>query len=148
MGVGVMEQLLAFLQEHWLIVAAVLVIILIVVKVIKSVVKWLIIAVLAVAVLIFGFNYTPEEIKEAGSRLLEAAELSKDKAVELIIGDVSEASYEEKDDGSFVVTTSRFTLEGSAGAKEITLKYLGQTITLERDERLQAYIDRVKQNDS
>ena len=147
-GVGVMDQLLAFVQEHWLVIAAVLIVILIVVKVIKSMIKWLIIVVLAAAVLIYGFNYTPEEIKEAGSRLIEAAELSKDKAISLIMGDSEEATYETKDDGTFVVTTNRFTIEGRADSQEVTFKYLGQSITLELDDRLKEFIDQVKNNEN
>jgi len=140
-----MDSLTAFLQEHWLIIAAVIVVILIIVKVVKSVVKWLVILAMAAAVLIYGFNYTPEEIKEVGSKLVDVVDLSKDKAVSMIMNDSADAKFEATEDGGFVVSTEKFKLEGKTGSNEATFTYLGQSITLQLDESLKAFIEKAKE---
>ena len=139
-----MDQLTAFAQENWIIIAAVIVVILIVIKVVKSVIKWLVIAGLAVAVLIYGFNYTPEDIKEVGSKIIDVVELSKESAASLIMKNTSDATFEATEDGGFVVTADQFKLEGKEGAKEVTFTYLGKSITLNIDDNINNFIAAAK----
>ena len=138
-----MDQLTAFLQENWLVSVGVLVVIMIVIKVVKSVIKWLVIAGLAAAILIYGFNYTPEDIKEVGSKIVDAIDLSKDKAAAIILANSTNASFETTEDG-FKVTTEKFKLEGKTGSNEAAFTYMGQTINIALDEALLSYIENIK----
>lgn len=138
-----MEQWIAFVGDNWWVILLAIVIAVILIKIVKSVVKWLLVLVVAAAVLIYGFNYTPDEIKEAGSKLLEAVETTKEKALDAMLGDAEEAAFEQTEDG-FRITGSRFTLEGKTGETAVTLTYFGQEFTFELNDQIRAFIESVK----
>lgn len=140
---AVMEQLIAFARDNWWVILLAVVIAVVLIKIVKSVVKWLLVLAVAVAVLIYGFNYTPDEIKEAGSKLLEAVETTKEKALAAMLGDAEEAVFERTDDG-FRITGSRFTLEGKDGETTVALTYFGQEFTFELNEQIRAFIESAK----
>jgi uncharacterized membrane protein YjjB (DUF3815 family) len=54
-----MDQLIDFIQDRWLLIVIALIGIVIVVKVIKSVLKWVIIIAIVAALIIYGSNYIP-----------------------------------------------------------------------------------------
>jgi hypothetical protein len=54
-----MEQLLDFIQDRWLIIVVALIGIVIIVKLVRSVIKWLIIIAIVAALIIYGSNYIP-----------------------------------------------------------------------------------------
>ena len=140
-----MDQLIAFAQEQWIVVVIAVILILIIMKVIKSVIKWLIILGLAAAVIIYGTQYTPDEIKdnimEVGSKIVE---FTKENAVKALLSDSSPVTYESAEGGRFVITAGSFTLEGLEGSSEATLSYLGQSITVELNDELKQYIENAK----
>lgn len=140
---AVMEQWLAFARDNWWMIVLAVVIAIVLIKIVKSVVKWLLVLLVAAAVLIYGFNYTPDEIKEAGTKLLEAVETTKEKALEAMLGDAEEAAFEKTEDG-FRITGNRFTLEGTDGGSTVTLTYFGQEFTFELNEQIRSFVDKVK----
>jgi len=138
------DQLITFVQDRWMIVAVVIIAIIIIIKVVKSIMKWLLIIGLAAAILIYGSNYSGEitdNIKEIGAKI---ANYTKDEAIKAMLGEGESAHYESKADGGFVVTTGGFTLEGAAGSQEAVLSYKGQSITLQLDDTLRAFVDGAK----
>jgi hypothetical protein len=54
-----MDQLIDFVQDKWLLIIVALIGIMIVVKLVKSVLKWLIIIAIVAALIIYGSNYIP-----------------------------------------------------------------------------------------
>jgi hypothetical protein len=54
-----MDLLIDFIQDRWLLIVIALVGIVIIVKLIKSVLKWLIIIAIVAALIIYGSNYIP-----------------------------------------------------------------------------------------
>lgn len=54
-----MEQYIDFIQDRWLLIIVALIGIVIVGKIIKSVLKWLIIIAIVAALIIYGSNYIP-----------------------------------------------------------------------------------------
>lgn len=54
-----MEQLIDFIRDQWLFIVVALIGIVIVVKLVKSVLKWLIIIAIVVVLGIYGFNFVP-----------------------------------------------------------------------------------------
>lgn len=140
-----MEQWIAFVRDHWWAILIAVVIAAVLVKVVKSVLKWLLVLAIAAAVLIYGFNYDPADIKEAGTKFLEAVESTKEKAISAMLGDAGEARFEKTDDG-FRIEGSLFVLEGRDGEPELTLEYLGQTFTVDMNEQIRAFVDKVKAN--
>lgn len=54
------EAVWAFLQDRWLLVAGVLIILVVVIKVVKALVKWFIVLAIIAALLIYGSNYVDD----------------------------------------------------------------------------------------
>lgn len=135
-----LDQLMAFVQDRWFIIVVVIIAILIIVKVMKSVIKWLFILALAAAILIYGSNYTGE-IKDIGAKI---AEYTKEEAVKAFMGEAENAIYEVTEDGGYIVTSGSFTLEGKGGSSEAVLSFKGQSITIQLDDVLRAFIEGAK----
>lgn len=138
-----MEQWMEFARDHWWMILIAIVIAVILVRIVKSVLKWLFVLLIAAAILIYGFNYTPDEIREAGSKLAEAVETTKDKAINAMLGDAGEARFEKTEDG-FRIEGGRFVLEGKDGSGEVVLTSFGQEFTIELNEQIRAFIENVK----
>ncbi len=54
-----MEQLIDFIQDRWLIILIAFVGIFIIIKIAKSMIKWLFIIAIVAALIIYGSNYIP-----------------------------------------------------------------------------------------
>lgn len=132
-----MDQLIAFVQDRWLLLVVAVVAIIIIIKVIKSLVKWFIILVIAAAVIVYGANYAGD-IQEIGAKL---AEFTKDEAVKALLGEAGDATYTAGAGGVYTVETSNFRLEGSTGSDEVKLVYMGQSITIKLDGALRSFVD-------
>jgi len=138
-----MEQWISFARDHWPVIVIAVVIAAVLIKVIKSVLKWLLVILIAAAVLIYGFNYAPDELARAGTKLRETVETTKEKAIAAMLGDVGEARFERTEDG-FRIEGSRFTLEGKNGDTQVTLSYFGQTFTLDMNDQIRAFVEKVQ----
>jgi hypothetical protein len=138
-----MEQWISFVRDQWPVIVVAVVVAAVLIKVVKSVLKWLLVILIAAAVLIYGFNHAPEELAEAGAKLREAVETTKEKAIAAMLGDAGDARFERTEDG-FRIEGERFTLEGKNGETEVTLEYFGQTFTIEMNEQIRAFVEKVK----
>jgi hypothetical protein len=135
-GRKLMDQLLAFVQDRWLMILIVVIAIILIFKIMKSIVKWLFILALIAAIIIYGSNYSGE-IKEIGSKIVD---YSKEEAIKAFIGDSSDSSYVTTEDGGYTVTKGSFSLQGTKGSKDVILTYKGQSINLKLDDTLDAIV--------
>jgi hypothetical protein len=146
-GGFVMEQWIAFARDNWPVIVIAVVVAIVLIRIVKSVLKWLLVLVIAAAVLIYGFNYAPEELMQAGSMLRDAVESTKEKAIGAVLGETGEARYEKTEDG-FLVEGERFTLKGKDGETGLILEYFGQQFVVEMNEQLRAFLEKVKDRSS
>lgn len=102
------RQLTDFAQDQWYILAGAGVLLLIVVNVVKTMVKWALVAVIALGVLFYGANYQ---------------DALKDEVFSAMIGESETAQYSEQADGTFTVTSKSLTIEGKKGSDEVTVYY-------------------------
>ncbi len=136
-----MEGLIVFAKEHILILVVAIIAIILVISLVKTVLKWVIVAVLIIGILVYGFNYDVGPLKAMGEKVLD---YTKEEALQLLIGDVKNAQYEESSDGSFTIYGKNLRLEGQLGFNDVKLIVVGQTFNLKVDETLQKFIDQVK----
>lgn len=68
-----MDQFIAFAQERWIVIVLAILAVLIIVKVVKHIVKWLMILIIAAALLIYGYNYA-DDLGDIGAKLGELTE--------------------------------------------------------------------------
>lgn len=110
-----------FLQEHWYIIVAALVIILLVVKLVKTVLKWLLVAVIVVGV-VFYSGYSLDDLTTAAS---QASAVAKDEVIKAIAGEADKAQYETNEDGSYTIKTPSLELSGFPNSDEVKVKLGG-----------------------
>jgi len=120
-----------FIQDHWIVVAAVLLAIIVVVKVVKTVVKWVLVAAIVIGFAVYG-GYNIEDLKEVGSKVSEVGskvtDELKDQAIKTMAGEASEAKYVDNADGSYTITTSNLELDGVPNSGKVSVKLRGVSL--------------------
>lgn len=137
-----MEQWLQFLQERWVVIVLALFAITVLVKVVKTVIKWVLIAAIMIGVVYYGINYT-DSIREVGSQVMDVA---KEQVFQTMTREAANARYTMEPDGSFTIQSDNLTVKGKAGSDEVEITFMGQSFTLTINEVIQAYIDGAKAN--
>lgn len=135
------EALIAFAQENLIIIVVAIIAIILVISLVKTVLKWVIVAVVLIGILIYGFNYDATHLKAMTEKVLD---YTKEEAIQLLIGDVNNAQYEQGSDGSFTIHGKNMKLEGKMGSNDVKLIVFSQTFNLKMDETLQKFVDQVK----
>ncbi len=136
-----MDGLIAFAQENLVLIVIAVIALILIISLVKTVLKWVIVAVIIIGILAYGFNYDVSTLKEMGEKVLE---YTKDEAVQLLIGDVEVAQYEQGSDGSFTIFGKNMRLDGSIHSDDLKLYIFGQTFNLKIDDALHKFIDEVK----
>jgi len=124
--------------------------VLLVVKVVKTVVKWLLVAVIVIGMLLYS-GYSLEDLrvdrlKELGGQIREKAVATLTREVlEAMAGEASEAVYTAGEDGSFTVKSASLVITGRIGEAEVHVSYLGAPLgRVKVDETIGSFIDRAK----
>ncbi|WNQ12613.1 hypothetical protein MJA45_06165 [Paenibacillus aurantius] len=146
-----MEQWTAFLQEKWLVLIIAFLVLVLVIKLVKTVLKWVIVLAVIGVVLYYGSTYKDQltglgESVVNGSAAAAVTESVKNQALNLIINEAKEAKYTKNPDGSYTVASKNVKLEGTPGSNEAKVTVMNQTFTLKIDETVQKFIDTAKQN--
>ncbi len=137
-----MESLLAFVQERWLIILLAVVAAIVIINVLKTVFKWLIAAVIILALVYYGLQYS-EELREVSQMIKE---FTVNEWNEMMERETESAVYEQRPDGSFVITSKNIKLEGSDDSESVVITIRGASITVTKNEIIKAYIEQAKQN--
>lgn len=140
-----MEQWMLFLQERWYILLIGLVVLFLAIKLIKTVLKWIIVLALIAGIVIYAMNYK-DEISELTASLGSGITASiKDQAIQAMLGEADEAKYKPNPDGSYTVTTKNLQVDVAPGSKDANITFMGQTFTLRIDDAVQSFIERAKE---
>jgi len=126
----------AFLEDRWYVALAALVVALIVVRLVRTVVRWVIIVAIAAGLLWYGGQYV-DKLKETGSQAIAAA---RDEAIRQLAG--SHASYKDNGDGTFTVTAGDVRIDGTKGAREVKITYRGVSFTVPVEGAVKTAIER------
>jgi hypothetical protein len=144
MGGLILDQLMPFIQERWFVVVAAIIVLFIVIKIVKTVMKWILVLAIVAGVLFYGANYV-DQIKEVGGGILQDAKSSlRDEALKALAGE--DASYKQNEDGSFIIVKGNIQLEGKSGSSDVKITFMGQSVTLKADDALKALIEQAKKN--
>ncbi|MDF2659526.1 MAG: hypothetical protein K0Q94_2317 [Paenibacillus sp.] len=142
-----MEQLVAFLQDRWLVVVIALVVLFVVIKIVKTLIKWVIVAAIVAGLFYYGVTYT-DELKDLGQNVATAAKEAvgelKEKAVQGLAG--KDATYKDNGDGTYTITSGSIKLEGKTGADKVKITVAGVSAEVSLDETLKKVIETAKKN--
>ena len=145
-----METWKLFFEEHWMILAIAIVALFIVIRVVKTVLKWLLVAVIVIGVLLYS-GYTLDDLsvdnlKELGSQIgAQVAESVKKEAGDAMVGEAADATYTANADGTFTVKTANLELTGTPGAAEVAVSFRGASLgSWKVDDTIAALIEQAK----
>jgi hypothetical protein len=143
------DSVLNFVEQQWLYVIIALVAVVLVIKIFKSVFRWLIILAIGAALIYFATNYEDGKLLETGKQLVQqAADYTKEQAVDGLINEVKDARYTLNADGTYEVKTSNFALKGTVASTDAVIVYKDREFPVYVGEQLQQVIDQAKANNN
>ncbi|UQZ86194.1 hypothetical protein SK3146_05487 [Paenibacillus konkukensis] len=134
--------IMTFLEERWFVVVAAIVVLFIVVKIVKTLVKWIIVLAVIAGLFFYGASYK-DKLMEIGTAVTAEA---KAQAIKTISGEMKDAQYKQNPDGTFTVTTKSLRIDGNPGANEVKVTFMNQTFTMKMDDVVNALIEQAKKN--
>jgi hypothetical protein len=146
MGDTYMDQWIVFLQDKWMLVIVAIVVLFLVMKLVKTFVKWVIVIAVIAFGLYYGSNYAGKlgDLKTTlGNAVVGEA---KQQLTNAIVGEGKNAAYKKNADGSFTVSTKNIKLEGKPGSDQAKVTFLGQSYNVSINKTIQKFIDEAKQN--
>lgn len=141
-----MEFISSFLAERWFVIAGALLVLFLVVKIVKTVVKWVIVLAVLAGLFFYGASYK-DQLMELGTTVgAKVAEEAKTQALKTIKDEMKDAQYKVNADGTFTVSTKSVKLEGKPGANEVKVSFMNQSFTMPLDTAMNALVEQAKKN--
>lgn len=145
-----MDQLQAFVQEQWLLLLVVLVAFILVVKLVKTAIKWAVILVIVLAVAVYGVNYKDTlttiknaVVENAGPAITDAL---KDQAANAIKKEAKDATFTSNADGTFTIKTKTLQVDGKPGSDTVKVTIAGQSFNMKAVDAVQTFIETAQKN--
>lgn len=137
------ETWTTFLKDNWMVIAIALVVLFLIIRIVKTVVKWAVVAVVVIGLILYS-GYSLDDVKEIGTKVMAGV---KEEALNAMVGDAKDAEYTINDDGTYTVKTDSIELKGEVGASEVKVSLHGAPyITFQLEGVIQTFIDQAKQN--
>jgi hypothetical protein len=133
----------AFFKEHWLVLVIALIVLFIIVRIVKTVLKWAIVAVIVIGLVVYS-GYSMDDLKQIGTKV---ADTVKQETINAMVGEAKDATFVTNADGTFTVKTKNVELTGKPGENEVAVSFRGTQLgKWELDSTIQALIDQAKKN--
>jgi hypothetical protein len=116
-----LDAWIKFVQDHWIVVAIAIVAIFVVMKLVKTLFKWVLVAAIIIGIISYG-GYSIDDLGAIGTKITDEM---KDQAIKAMAGEASDAKYANNDDGSYSITTKNLELNGVPNSGEVTVKLKG-----------------------
>lgn len=113
-----------FLQDNWIIVAAAALVIIVIMKVVKTVMKWVLVAAIVIGIAVYG-GYSVDDLKEVGTKVTDEL---KDQAIKTMAGEAKEAKYVDNADGSYTIKTTNLELHGVKNTGKVSVSLRGVSL--------------------
>ncbi|TMV47356.1 hypothetical protein FE783_22420 [Paenibacillus mesophilus] len=142
-----MDQLTAFLQDRWLVVVIAIIALFVVIKIVKTVLKWILVLAIVAGLIYYGSTYT-DQLKDIGENVaataMEAVADLKEKALQGLAG--KDAKYKDNGDGTYTITSGSIRLDGKNGSDKVKITIAGVSAEFSLDEALKKAIETAKKN--
>ncbi|WP_106766903.1 hypothetical protein [Paenibacillus faecalis] len=138
---------LEFLKQNWLVIVIALIVLIIVINLVKTVIKWALVVLIIGGLLIYS-GISLDQIGEVVTTVKnETVDTVKTEAMNMMMKEVKDAQYTSNGDGTFTVKSPNLELKGSSGSKEVEVKFRGVPVgKWDINETIQKYIEQAKQN--
>lgn len=141
-----MDQWSAFVQDKWMLIIVAIVVLFLVMKLVKTFVKWILVLAVIAAVLYYGSTYVGELSGLKTTLGNAVATEAKQQITSAIVGEGKDADYVKHSDGSYTIHTKNIKLDGKPGSDDAEVSFLGQTYKVSINKTIQKFIDEAKQN--
>lgn len=138
-----LEQWMTFIEDRWLLILIVVVVLFIIIKVLNTILKWVLVIAIVGGLVFYGAQYT-DAIKHTAGAILE---YTQEEWFELMADEIKEARYVEHPDGRYSVIGKSVSIEGKKGEDEVTVTIKGRSFRFKVNDLLQRYIDEVKRSE-
>ncbi|MDF2714648.1 MAG: hypothetical protein K0R28_1573 [Paenibacillus sp.] len=142
-----MDQLIAFLQDRWLVVVIAIIALFVVIKIVKTVLKWILVLAIVAGLIYYGSTYT-DQLKDIGENVAATAKEAvadlKEKALQGLAG--KDAKYKDNGDGTYTITSGSIRLDGKSGSDKVKITIAGVSAEFSLDEALKKAIETAKKN--
>ncbi|NBI28898.1 hypothetical protein [Chengkuizengella marina] len=135
------ESWITFAQEKWYIILAAIIVLFIVIKLVKTLVKWFIVLAIVGVLIYYGSNYS-ETLKTASDQFLDM--IPKEELIDLAINEIREYIVDEAMDGDFLIENENVTIEGDTNSDFLTITYGGETYTIEMNDEIRKLLEKNK----
>jgi len=140
-----MEQVLAFAKDYWVILVVVVIAVLLVNAFMKSIFKIVNIAIVIGVILVFAFNYTPQEVIDLGHKVVDGVkEVSAATVKPIIESEIKDADITFQKDGSYEVKTKSVSIKGKKGDPTATISYKDFEFTVNIEDLGAVINDQIK----
>jgi hypothetical protein len=124
-----------FLQDHWIVVVIAIVAIFVIMKLVKTVFKWVLVAAIIIGIVSYG-GYSIDDLGKIGNKVSDELGVIgekvstevKDQVIKTMAGEASEATYVNNKDGSYSIKTTNLELTGIPNSGEVTIKFHGASL--------------------
>ncbi len=135
------EQWLSFVQDKWWVIALAAVAVFVIIKIVRTALKWAVVIIIAAGLLLYGANY--KELVEDISGTV--ASYAKEEAFEAMKKESDQAEVTQDEEGNFIVTSPNFRVQGSLDSDEVDITFREQTFTVKRNEIVNVFIEQARQ---
>jgi hypothetical protein len=115
-----------FIQDRWFVVLGAIIALFIVVRLVKTVVKWVLIIAVIAGLYYYGASYK-DQLLELGTT-------------------VGAQAATENPDGTFTVMTKSVRLDGKPGDSDVKVTFMNSTFTVKMDDVIKPLVDQAKKN--
>ncbi|MFD2670697.1 hypothetical protein [Marinicrinis sediminis] len=138
------NEWIQFLKDEWLIVLVAVIAVVLIIRIVKTMLKWALVLIIAAAVVYYGADYT-EDIKAMGNKVGDKiVTYAQDEIYTVMEEEAKQAQFEKHDDGTFTVTSPNVKVEGKANGDEVKVTFKGQSFTLHRSDFVNQFIEQSK----
>ena len=122
-----MQVWMDFLQQNWFVILIALVVLFVVLKVVKTMVKWAIVIVIVGGLIVYS-GITLDQLNEVVTTVKdETVDTLKTEAMNVMLKEAKEAEYTSNGDG-YTITTPNLELTGQAGSDKVKVTFKGVSL--------------------
>ncbi|WP_055105979.1 hypothetical protein [Paenibacillus ihumii] len=136
-----------FLKQNWLVIVIALVALLLIVNLVKTVVKWALVLVIAAFIVIYS-GISLKDIGDAVNAVKDqAVEYSKNEVLNAMKNEAKEAKWTQNGDGTFTITTPNLEVTGTPGKDKVKVVFRGVSLgEWKMSDTLEAFVQEAKKS--
>lgn len=130
-----------FATDHWALLVIALAAIVIIGKLVKTLMRWVLVAAIIIGVAVYG-GYTVNDLKEVGAKVSSAI---ADEAISAMAGEAKDAKYTLNKDGTYTVTSKNLTLSGVVNSGDVKVTYHGVSFTVPMEGAVRTFVEQARE---